>query len=153
MPRIFTIHVSILAVCTLRKMQRSGGDTVPLGGNIRRPPLAVSPVMPRISTIHILILAIRMLQKQKRRVNNQVVWSGPQMQQPPRGWTWVGSTCGILKSISKLFLKFSLVGPLGGALGCGLLSGLPSRHRQQLGGRESNHRGIFTRKLMEPLCI
>ncbi|KAL2748421.1 hypothetical protein V1477_003064 [Vespula maculifrons] len=31
---------------------------------------------------------------------------GPQMQQPPRGGTWVGSTCNISKSIFKLYLKF-----------------------------------------------
>ncbi|KAL2748115.1 hypothetical protein V1477_003664 [Vespula maculifrons] len=27
------------------------------------------------------------------------------MQQPPSGGTWVGNTCEILKSISKLYLK------------------------------------------------
>ncbi|KAL2742304.1 hypothetical protein V1477_009933 [Vespula maculifrons] len=31
--------------------------------------------------------------------------AGPQMQQPPRGGTWVGSTCHISKSISNLYLK------------------------------------------------
>ncbi|KAL2747421.1 uncharacterized protein V1477_004113 [Vespula maculifrons] len=35
-----------------KRMKRSGGDTLPLGGDIRRPPLTVSPVMLRISTIH-----------------------------------------------------------------------------------------------------
>ncbi|KAL2738422.1 LOW QUALITY PROTEIN: uncharacterized protein V1477_011781 [Vespula maculifrons] len=36
-------------------MKRGGGDTVPLGGNIRRAPLAAGPVMSRISTIQISI--------------------------------------------------------------------------------------------------
>nr|KAF7384450.1 hypothetical protein H0235_018477 [Vespula pensylvanica] len=39
------------------RTKRCGGDTMPLGGNIRRPPLAVGPFMPRISTIQISILA------------------------------------------------------------------------------------------------
>ncbi|KAL2746781.1 hypothetical protein V1477_005151 [Vespula maculifrons] len=30
---------------------------------------------------------------------------GPQMQLPPRGGTWVGSTCDMWKSVSKLYLK------------------------------------------------
>ncbi|KAL2749562.1 hypothetical protein V1477_002502 [Vespula maculifrons] len=30
---------------------------------------------------------------------------GPQMQLPPRGGTWVGSTCAISESMSKLYLK------------------------------------------------
>ncbi|KAL2743005.1 hypothetical protein V1477_008494 [Vespula maculifrons] len=34
-------------------MKRGGGDGLPLGGDIRRLPLTVGPVMPRISTIHI----------------------------------------------------------------------------------------------------
>ncbi|KAL2728167.1 LOW QUALITY PROTEIN: hypothetical protein V1477_017443 [Vespula maculifrons] len=33
---------------------------------------------------------------------------GPQMQQPPRGRTWVGSTCNISKSMSKLYLLVQL---------------------------------------------
>nr|KAF7379612.1 hypothetical protein H0235_018487 [Vespula pensylvanica] len=51
------MHISILAVRILRKTKRCGGDTVPLGGNIRPPPLTMGPVMSRISTIHISILA------------------------------------------------------------------------------------------------
>ncbi|KAL2750139.1 hypothetical protein V1477_001635 [Vespula maculifrons] len=42
------------------------------------------------------------------------------MQLPPRGGTWVGSTCEISKSMSSLYLK--------------------------LGDRGTDHRGIFTRK-------
>ncbi|KAL2744093.1 hypothetical protein V1477_007583, partial [Vespula maculifrons] len=45
---------------------------------------------------------------------------GPQMQLPPRGGTWVGSTCKISKSMSSLYLK--------------------------LGDRGTDHHGIFTRK-------
>ncbi|KAL2741965.1 hypothetical protein V1477_009594 [Vespula maculifrons] len=45
------------------------------------------------------------------------------MQQPPSGGTWVGSTCDIVKSMSKLYML-----------------------SQILGDRGTDHRGIFTRK-------
>nr|KAF7409048.1 hypothetical protein H0235_013900 [Vespula pensylvanica] len=84
MPRISTIQISILTVRTLRKMKRSGGDTVPLGGNIRRPPLAVGPVMPRISTIRISILTVRTLRKMKRSGGDTVPFGG-NIRRPPLG--------------------------------------------------------------------
>ncbi|KAF7385265.1 hypothetical protein HZH68_013695 [Vespula germanica] len=37
-------------VLLMQRMKRCGGDALPLGGDIRRPPLAGGPVMPRIST-------------------------------------------------------------------------------------------------------
>ncbi|KAF7387032.1 hypothetical protein HZH68_012709 [Vespula germanica] len=59
----FHYFIEILAVKhtpqVKEEMKRSGGDTVPRGGNIRRPPLTMGPLLPRISTIHIGILAVK----------------------------------------------------------------------------------------------
>ncbi|KAL2744095.1 LOW QUALITY PROTEIN: hypothetical protein V1477_007585 [Vespula maculifrons] len=52
---------------------------------------------------------------------------GPQMQLPPRGGTWVGSTCETSKSMSKLYLK-------------------SITKLYMLGDRGTDHRGIFKRK-------
>ncbi|KAL2747328.1 hypothetical protein V1477_004117 [Vespula maculifrons] len=51
-----------------RLIRWCGGDALPLGRDIRRPPLTVGPVMSRISTIHISIFAVRMLRKQREGV-------------------------------------------------------------------------------------
>ncbi|KAF7393574.1 hypothetical protein HZH68_010393 [Vespula germanica] len=146
-------------------MKRYGGDTVPLGGNIRRPPLTVGPVMPRISTIQISILAVRTLRKMKRRGGDTVPLGG----NIRRPLLTVGPVMPRISIIHILKLAIRMLqkqkrrvnnqmvwsGPqmqqpprgwtwVGST--CGILKSI-------LGGRESNHRGIFTRKLMEPLGI
>ncbi|KAL2723080.1 hypothetical protein V1477_019671 [Vespula maculifrons] len=76
------------------------------------------------------------------------------MQLPPRGGTWVGSTCDIVKSMSKLFLKsiitlymlFKIYNKIIRS-SRELSSREPSsRDRSSLGDRGTDHRGIFTRK-------
>ncbi|KAL2722014.1 hypothetical protein V1477_020834 [Vespula maculifrons] len=71
------------------------------------------------------------------------------MQLPPRGGTWVGSTCGILKSMSRLFLKFIIKLYIFSKIYNEIVRssrGRSSRDRSSLGDRGTDHPGIFTRK-------
>ncbi|KAF7406566.1 hypothetical protein HZH68_005935 [Vespula germanica] len=84
------------------RMKRSGGDTMPFGDNIRRPPLTVDPVTPRISTIQISILAVRTLREMKRSGGDTVPFGG-NIRRPP---LWVGP---VMPRISTIHISILAV--------------------------------------------
>ncbi|KAL2747422.1 uncharacterized protein V1477_004114 [Vespula maculifrons] len=129
-----------------KRIKRSGGDTVPLGGNIRRPPLAVGPFLPRISTVQFSNLANETewwgysatWERYKETLYKVVsIVSGGTLGRGPRVWAFRRVT--VSKTFSFSFPLLSHFLPTWVGSTCDIVKSI-------LGDRGTNHRGIFTRK-------